>query len=104
MNNDWLDDALQHEDRYLDDAGFTARVVAALPTRRKRAWLRPLIISATSAAGLALALWLLPSENYLVAGFVQLIRARTFSAIPLLPVVLTVLLLWSTIAAATSEN
>jgi len=104
MNNDWLEDALKHDDRYIDDAGFTARVVAALPPRRKRAWLRSLVISATSVAGLALALWLLPNENYLVAGFVQLLRARTFSAIPVLPVLLIAVMFWSTIAAAASES
>ena len=104
MNNDWLEDAIKHDDRYIDDAGFTARVVSALPARRKRAWLRPLIIGATSSVGLALAFWLLPSENYLVAGFVQLMRARTFSAIPLMPVMLIVLMFWATIGAAAREN
>jgi len=104
MNNDWLEDAIKHDDRYIEDAGFTARVVAALPARRKRASLRSLIVAATSAAGFALALWLLPSENSLVAGFVQLARARTFSAVPLMPVVLIVLMFWATIGAANSEN
>jgi hypothetical protein len=104
MNNDWLEDALKHDDRYIDDAGFTARVVAALPARRQRASLRSLIVAATSAAGFALALWLLPSGNYLAEGFVQLVCARSFSAVPLMPVVLIVLLFWSTIAAAASEN
>ena len=104
MNNDWLEDALKHDDRYIDDAGFTARVVASLPARRKRAWLRPLIIGATSVAGLALALWVLPSENYLAADFVRLLRARTISAVPILPVVLIALLFWSMIGAAVNES
>jgi hypothetical protein len=104
MNNDWLDNALKHEDRYLDDAGFTARVIAALPARRKRAWLRPLLIAGTSIAGLLVALFVLPAENALVNGFVQLMRARSFSAVPLLPVVVIALMFWATIAAAYSEN
>jgi hypothetical protein len=104
MNNDWLEDALKHDDRYIHDAGFTARVVAALPVRRKRAWLRPVIIGTASVAGLAVAFWLLPSENYLADSFVQLVRARTLSAVPLLPVVLIGLTFWATITAAASEN
>jgi hypothetical protein len=39
-----------------------------------------------------------------VAGLVQLLRARTFSAIPLMPVMLIVLMFWVTIGAAASEN
>lgn len=104
MNNDWLDDALKQEDRYLNDAGFSARVVSALPARRKRKWLRPVILCATSLAGLAVALWVLPAENYLAASFAQLLRARSFSAIPLLPVVTMTLIFWATISAAISEN
>ena len=97
-------DELMKDDRYLDDAGFAARVVAALPARRKRRWLRPAILGTTAVAGLGLALWFLPSENYLVASFVQLVRARSFSAVPLLPVVLIALVFWATITAAVKEN
>jgi hypothetical protein len=104
MNNDWLEDKLRQDDRYLDDTGFTARVVAALPARRERRWLRPVILGTTAVAGLALALWLLPSENHLVSSFVQLVRARTFSAVPLLPVVLIALMFWATITAVAREN
>jgi hypothetical protein len=104
MNNDWLDNLLQHDDRYIQDAGFTARVVAALPARRKRAVLRPLLIAGMAGAGVALALFVLPSQNAFAGEFVQLVRARSFAAIPLLPVVVIALTFWATITAAVSEN
>jgi hypothetical protein len=104
MNNDWLEDALKHDDRYIDDAGFTARVVAALPVRRKRAWLRPAIIGGAALAGLALAFAFMPVGDYLVAGFVQLFRARSFSAIPVLPVAIIALFFWASFAAVVNEN
>ena len=98
-----LDDMLK-DDRYLDDAGFSARVVSALPARRKAKWLRPVVLGAAALAGLAVALWVLPSENYLAASFAQLLRARSFAAIPLLPVVTMTLIFWATISAAVSES
>jgi hypothetical protein len=104
MNNDWLEDALKHDNRYINDAGFTARVVAALPAKRKRAWLRPVILSAATAAGLALAFAFMPVGDYLAASFVQLIRARSFAAIPVFPVVLIALFFWASFAAVMNEN
>jgi hypothetical protein len=102
--NDWLEDKLRHEDRYLDDAGFTARVVAALPVRRQRRWLRPAIIGTASLAGLVIALWMLPSENYIARSFVQLLAARSLSAVPLLPVAVIGLIFWAMLSVAANEN
>lgn len=104
MNNDWLEDALRQEDRYLNDAGFTARVVAALPVQQKRSRVRPLIIAGTALAGLFVALFVLPSQGALANDFVQLIRARSLGAVPLLPVVVMGLLFWATIEAAVRER
>ncbi len=102
--NDWIEDKLRQDDRYINDDGFTARVVAALPVRRRRAWLRPVILGSATAAGLALAFAVVPVGDYLVASFVQLIRARSFSTVPLLPVVLIGLFFWAAFAAVANEN
>jgi hypothetical protein len=49
---------LREQDKYIEDNGFTARVVAALP-RRRRAWLRPVLLLGAVAIGSVLAvLWL----------------------------------------------
>jgi hypothetical protein len=104
MNNDWLEDALKHNDRYINDAGFTARVVAALPARKKRARLRTLILGSATVAGLALAFTLMPAGDYLAESFVQLFRARSFSAIPVLPVALIGLFFWASFAVVANEN
>ena len=56
--NDPLDALLREQDKYIEDNGFTARVVAALP-RRRRAWLRPVLLPGVVAFGSVLAvLWL----------------------------------------------
>lgn len=63
--DDWVEQALrrearEHRDEYLDDAGFTARVMAALPAAVEilPRWRRPALIAiwAAAAAGMAVAL------------------------------------------------
>ena len=48
--NDPVDALLRAQNTYLDDHGFTARVSRALP-RRRRAWLRPVILLSATAIG-----------------------------------------------------
>src|SRR5689334_7857417 len=57
--NDPLDALLREQNTYIDDNGFTARVVAGLPSRR-RAWLRSAVLLGTTAIGYFLALWWMP--------------------------------------------
>jgi hypothetical protein len=44
LQEDWLDAKLRDEAPYLDDAGFTARVVQQLPTRRQSRSVRAFIL------------------------------------------------------------
>ena len=62
-DDDWLDAALraegrEHRAQYLDDAGFTARVMAALPApvQALPAWRRPALTLLWALAGLGIAL------------------------------------------------
>ena len=41
--NDPVDALLREQNSYVEDGGFTARVIQSLP-RRRRAWLRPVIL------------------------------------------------------------
>lgn len=59
---DPVDALLRGENIYHSDNGFTARVVSRLP-RRRRNWLRPVIMLAAVAIGAALAWWWLPLKN-----------------------------------------
>lgn len=60
--NDPLDALLREQNAYVDDGGFTARVVQALP-RRRRAWVRPAILLTAIALGSVLAVCWLPWKN-----------------------------------------
>jgi len=61
-DDDWLEAALladgrEHRAQYLDDAGFTARVIAALPAPLALpAWRRPALMLLWALAGLGIAL------------------------------------------------
>ena len=60
-DDDWLDAALradgrEHRDAYLDDGGFTASVMAALPSPvTLPAWRKPALTALWAAAGIGLA-------------------------------------------------
>jgi hypothetical protein len=59
---DPIDTQLREQDVYINDDGFTARVVATLPPRR-RAWLGPAILLGAVAIGTVLAVRWLPWGN-----------------------------------------
>ncbi len=55
LETDWLDAKLRDEASYVDDGGFTARVVAKLPTARTRRSLRAVILIGMALLASALA-------------------------------------------------
>jgi uncharacterized membrane protein YcjF (UPF0283 family) len=59
--SDPLDALLREADGYLPDNGFTARVITALPARRKHSWRRFVVLSTAMLTGAVLVLWQLPA-------------------------------------------
>ena len=51
LQEDWLDARLRDEAPYIDDAGFSSRVIAQLPARRSRNSLRSVILLAVTVTG-----------------------------------------------------
>jgi hypothetical protein len=60
--NDPLETLLKERIEYIEDAGFTDRVLQALPSRRP-SLARRLILLAASAIGVAMAVWWLPWDQ-----------------------------------------
>lgn len=58
--HDPFDALLREQNAYLEDHGFTARVLAALPPRRRRGWLRPSVLLGATAVGYVLAIRWMP--------------------------------------------
>jgi hypothetical protein len=60
---DPLDALLREQNTYVNDAGFTTRVIAALPQRRRHSWLRPTLLLGAAAIGSVLAAQWLPWKS-----------------------------------------
>jgi len=103
--HDPLDAWLREQDKYIEDNGFTARVVAALPRRRRRAWLRPALLLGAVAIGSVPAVLWLPWGDLSVPDWSALLSLNTQMLTPWL-LVLTVMgsLIWAIIAAIEWED
>jgi hypothetical protein len=104
--NDPLDALLHEQNVYLEDAGFTRRVVKSLPPpRRRRSWLRPFILLGATAIGSLLAVWWLPWKNLPAVDSSALLSLSLPVLLPwavLLAVVAS--LVWGLIAALQHED
>jgi len=103
--NDPLDAWLREQDKYIEDNGFTARVMTALPRRRRRAWLRPVLLLGAAAIGSALAVLWLPWGKLKVPDWSALLSLNPQVLAPWL-LVFTVMaaLVWATISALEWED
>ncbi len=80
-HDDELDRLLRADARrevHLPDAGFEARVLAALPAPRslRATWWKPVLVLGSAALGSALALAFAPGDLSLLAGFADLVQHR----------------------------
>ena len=101
--NDPLDALLREQNNYIEDNGFTARVVDALPAPKHRAWLRPTLLLSATAIGYVLAIFWLPWKTIFDSS-----ALLSFNSQALLTIVLMLSiagsLLWGVIAAIGSEE
>ena len=97
--NDPLDELLHPPGAYRDDNGFTARVVAALP-RRRRAWVRPVVLLGAVAIGAVLAVRWLPWTSLPVPDWSHLHALDAHLLAPwVLVITVPAALVWGVIAA-----
>ncbi|MBI3880568.1 MAG: hypothetical protein HY301_10970 [Verrucomicrobia bacterium] len=104
--NDPLDTLLREADGYIPDNGFTARVVAALPQRRRHSWIRLMVLSCGTLASAALAAWLLPSGSALLAAIPRNLTALQWQTAAMLLPILAALgaLCWGVFAMMNEEE
>jgi hypothetical protein len=102
--NDPLDALLREQNAYIDDGGFTARVVQTLP-RRRRAWLRPVFLLAATGIGSVLAVLWVPWASLPALDLSALLSPNPQVLLPwVLAVTVIGSLLWSTVAALQWED
>jgi hypothetical protein len=66
FQEDWLDTRLREEAAYIDDGGFTARVIQQLPTRRARSF-RAAIIFCVTLLGSAITYSVSDGGKFMIA-------------------------------------
>jgi len=100
----WLESLLRNDARqlaHIDDEGFSARVIAALPAPRRS--VRPWLVPAMAAIGGAVAMGLTPAGGYFATHFLGLFDLRHFS-LANLDVLVPVALLYACGFAAVQER
>jgi len=95
--NDPLDALLRDQNDYIEDNGFTARVMGALPQRRRGGSLRSAVLLCATAICYVLAIWWVP-WNLLRLGALLSFNGQALLAYGLLLAIFGSLL-WGVIAA-----
>ena len=78
-NTDWLEQVLREEHEHIDDAGFTGRMMAALPPHTATATRRTWIIFGMTLVACVTGLWLLPGANFVSASIVEILSIQSFA-------------------------
>jgi len=72
VQEDWLDAQLRDEAPYIDDAGFTSRVVHKLPARQVRRSYRNFILLGITLAACLAAYWLAGGSSLAFEAFANM--------------------------------
>jgi hypothetical protein len=72
LQEDWLDARLRDEAPYIDDAGFTVRVVQKLPARQVRRSYRAFILLGITLAACLMAYWLAGGSSLVFEAFANM--------------------------------
>ena len=101
---DPIDALLRESNAYVDDNGFTVQVTKKLP-RRRRGWLRPVIMLSAVAVGSVLALRWLPLGKLPPLDFSKLFSPDSNVLLPWVTVLVVAgSLVWGAVAAFQRED
>ncbi len=83
IDDETLDRQLREALPYINDDGFTARVIANLPAaRREPQWLRAMIVLGLALLGTGIAYFLSGGGNFVRQGMVQMARHGPDGGLP----------------------
>jgi hypothetical protein len=103
--DDGIDALLRDQNTYVDDGGFTARVIAALPRHHRRFRLRSALLTGAAAVGAALAICWLPWGNLTLPHTSALLALDAKVLMPWMSVLLVAAsVLWAAMAAIQWED
>jgi len=98
--DDPVEALLQEQNQYVNDDGFTARVMGALPRRRHGAWVRPAVLLGAAAIGSVLAVRWLPWGNLPPLDWPALVSLDSQALMPWMSMLLVAAsIVWAVVAA-----
>ena len=103
VQEDWVDARLRDEAAYIDDAGFTSRIVQKLPARSVRRSYRAAILLAVTVAA-SLVAYFLAGGSWFIAERVTLFAMMPVTMIWLTAAVVTVVVMGGGLALALSKT
>jgi hypothetical protein len=103
VQEDWLDARLRDEAAYIDDAGFTSRIVQKLPVRQVRRSYRAAILLAVTIAA-SVVTYFLAGGSWFIAERVTLFAMMPVTMIWLSAAVATVVVMAGGLAMALSKT
>jgi hypothetical protein len=99
-DKDPMDVLLHEQNAYVNDGGFTSRVIAALPQRHRHSWLSPVLLLGAAAIGTGLGIRWLPWESLPPLNFSALFSLDFQALMPWMTVFLVMAsILWTVVAA-----
>jgi hypothetical protein len=99
--NDPLDALLREQNQYVEDNGFTQRVISALPRRHSQFPLSQIFLLVVTAIGSALAISQLPLESLPALNLSTLLSLNSYVLLPWVLVFSVVTsLVWATVTVA----
>jgi|SRR5580700_6905965 hypothetical protein len=99
-DKDRMDVLLHEQNAYVDDGGFTSRVMATLPQRRRYSWLSPALLLGAAAVGMGSAVWWLPWASLPPLNLSALLSLDSQVMAPWISVLLVVACIAWTVTAA----
>ena len=103
LQEDWLDTRLREETAYIDDDGFTARVVQKLPARRIRHSLRAAILIGLTIIASVIA-YMVSGGGWFIAEEATKLAMMPLTAIWVCAAAVTILIMAGGLAAALSKT
>jgi hypothetical protein len=103
--DDPLDLLLKNQETYVEDGGFTARVMSSLPKRKHGLTRRSILLAGSALAGFALAAWLLLGTDFFATGQPGQGLQLWPTLVTLVPVVVVVIaIIWGIVAGFNEEG
>jgi hypothetical protein len=106
QDRDWLDSLLQRAEDEIEDAGFSSRVLQALPPQPGDERFRYLVLMAFAAAASVLCFFLLPAGNFVWESVRQVFNPNAWitASVSIGSMVMVAMIVWGALSIVTASD